>query len=463
MAEKSYTFVEETDSDNGHHWWYGLFHRGEKEAKSVKDLVDKILNDLKPGDCIKKLVIVGHGCPGNISVGNGQDGTDPKKEIDGNNEADWGPELDRLSCRFCKDGVVYLRGCNVGAESEGAEKLFKIAQHLKCAKVQAPTGVCNALYTKGEDQTVNPGDKTPPNSLPNPDKKKKKKKGMGEKTAISAGLDRENLIHFEPKQIVAARYLPRILGQDFSVEMIETHGVDLPDDLVAMLSKGFEDAVPQWLPEHAFSIDGYLQLRILLGYEIQQRVSQIQQPPGWVPPGALVGGITYYSVLRGDTTLTYILPEDVALELKKFHTKIIKRSMLGIPPTEFFVDTETELPNVVILLGSSAAVIAESASMFAEKIGTMASSNPNVMMDTEFDFASWKTGCEYNLILLGSPVDNILIKQLADEGFSTTDWATSSGEWEYIVAPYGDCDILIIGGADRDAVRAAAQELIYWL
>jgi S-layer protein (TIGR01564 family) len=39
-------------------------------------------------------------------------------------------------------------------------------------------------------------------------------------------------------------------------------------------------------------------------------------------------------------------------------------------------------------------------------------------------------------------------------------WASSPGEWEYIVAPYGDCDILIIAGMDRDATRSAAQSLI---
>ncbi|MBU7011093.1 MAG: S-layer protein, partial [Theionarchaea archaeon] len=45
-------------------------------------------------------------------------------------------------------------------------------------------------------------------------------------------------------------------------------------------------------------------------------------------------------------------------------------------------------------------------------------------------------------------------------GISAVDWATSPGEWEYITAPYGGCDVLIIAGMDRDATRAAAQELI---
>ncbi|MBU7031355.1 MAG: S-layer protein, partial [Theionarchaea archaeon] len=31
---------------------------------------------------------------------------------------------------------------------------------------------------------------------------------------------------------------------------------------------------------------------------------------------------------------------------------------------------------------------------------------------------------------------------------------------EYIVAPYGGCDVLVIAGMDRDATRSAAQDLI---
>ncbi|MBU7021092.1 MAG: S-layer protein, partial [Theionarchaea archaeon] len=83
-----------------------------------------------------------------------------------------------------------------------------------------------------------------------------------------------------------------------------------------------------------------------------------------------------------------------------------------------------------------------------------------VMLDTELDFAGWKAACEYNLVLIGGPVANIVVKQLVDEGVSTVDWTTSPGEWEYITDPYGDCDILIIAGADRDATREAAQDLI---
>ena len=128
MADKSYTFVETTDSDNGYDKWSNFWRFGTKRAVSVQDMVDQIVADLQPDDCIKKLTVIGHGGPGNISVGNGQSGTDPAKEINGNNEAQWGPQLDRLRCRFCTDGLVYLRGCNVGEKCRVVGTFQKIGQ-----------------------------------------------------------------------------------------------------------------------------------------------------------------------------------------------------------------------------------------------------------------------------------------------------------------------------------------------
>ncbi|KYK38518.1 MAG: hypothetical protein AYK18_17040 [Theionarchaea archaeon DG-70] len=81
-------------------------------------------------------------------------------------------------------------------------------------------------------------------------------------------------------------------------------------------------------------------------------------------------------------------------------------------------------------------------------------------MDIEFDFANWKVMCDYNLLLVGGPVANTIVKRAIDEGLSAVDWATSPGEWEYIVAPYGACDILIIAGMDRTATLAAVELLI---
>jgi S-layer protein (TIGR01564 family) len=83
-----------------------------------------------------------------------------------------------------------------------------------------------------------------------------------------------------------------------------------------------------------------------------------------------------------------------------------------------------------------------------------------VMTDSEFDFPEWKFACSYNLILIGGPVANEIVRHLVDEGSSLVAWEDSPGQWEYIKAPYNRCDILIVAGADRECTSAAVQELV---
>jgi hypothetical protein len=59
LADKSYAFVETADSHNGYDKWSNFFRSGTKLASSVKDLVNQIVADLQPEDCIKKLTIIG--------------------------------------------------------------------------------------------------------------------------------------------------------------------------------------------------------------------------------------------------------------------------------------------------------------------------------------------------------------------------------------------------------------------
>lgn len=121
---------------------------------------------------------------------------------------------------------------------------------------------------------------------------------------------------------------------------------------------------------------------------------------------------------------------------------------------------------MIIIVGSDAAAMdIVSATMLAAKISAMTSTAPDnlVMLDTELDFATWKAICDYNLILIGGPVANTIVEQLVENGISTADWAISPGGWEFIKAPYGGCDILIVAGADREASRAAAEYLITML
>jgi len=66
-----------------------------------------------------------------------------------------------------------------------------------------------------------------------------------------------------------------------------------------------------------------------------------------------------------------------------------------------------------------------------------------------------------NLVLVGGPVYNSIVKDLVDMGASTVDWATSSGEWEWIADPMAKgYDVLIVAGANREETRMAARDLV---
>ena len=69
-----------------------------------------------------------------------------------------------------------------------------------------------------------------------------------------------------------------------------------------------------------------------------------------------------------------------------------------------------------------------------------------------------------NLVLVGGPVYNSIVKDLVDMGASTVDWATSAGEWEWIADPMAKgYDVLIVAGANREETRMAAEDLIAML
>ncbi|MBU7017758.1 MAG: S-layer protein [Theionarchaea archaeon] len=83
-----------------------------------------------------------------------------------------------------------------------------------------------------------------------------------------------------------------------------------------------------------------------------------------------------------------------------------------------------------------------------------------VKVDTEFNFEEWKSSCPHNLILVGGPVVNSVVKKLVNEGLSKINWTVSPGHLEYIREPYGVCSILIIAGADRECTRKAVSFLV---
>jgi len=80
-----------------------------------------------------------------------------------------------------------------------------------------------------------------------------------------------------------------------------------------------------------------------------------------------------------------------------------------------------------------------------------------IKLDIEINTAS----LQKNLVLLGGPVYNSIVRDLGNMGASTVSWATSPGEWEWIADPFGrGYDVLIVAGANREETRLAAQQLV---
>jgi hypothetical protein len=308
MASKDITVVEVPKDDNGYDGLSKLF-QGATEVVDVEDMVDYVLDQLAPGDCIRTLTIIGHGCPGNISVGNGMSGTGSNKEISLDNEAVWGPQIDRLACKFCDDDDVFLRGCNVGADQAGAQLLLRIARRLRCATVRAPAGLCNGLISTGKIQEAGVGQEEPSTPIPASDyiedirrffrglfssvRKKKKK--------LAAGTGAKTVRDYRAEDIARARYLPRVVGQEFAPALLDSRGVMVPSELVSAFLRALASPKMGTLPAFGFAIEGYLQ------FEVRGARS-----PRWLPPGAMLAGSTLYSVLRQDTSIVYLLPESFA-------------------------------------------------------------------------------------------------------------------------------------------------------
>ncbi len=169
--------VEDGKPDNGYLRENAKRLKDPIRATSKKDMVDKILNKLKPGECIQKLTIVGHGTKGAIMVGSAQGPWQKCKYINTTHQDadDWKKELERLKGKFCKGAKVVLFGCKVGGGQEGADKLYEIAKFLDVV-VEAPTGTSYGDGTRdGITQRARPDKKPDPIEPPAGGKKKEKK------------------------------------------------------------------------------------------------------------------------------------------------------------------------------------------------------------------------------------------------------------------------------------------------
>lgn len=170
------TEVDITVIDHNNDGYLGgsaLFTLGELRASSVKDMVDKILNHLKEGQKIRKLTIIGHGNKGIIVMGSAK--KLKRNQYINSNEPEWKPELQRLKGKFADDGEIFLRGCNTGAGTKGANKLKKIAD-IVGVKVSAPTGKVYPLSEEsGSKHQVAYPNKPAPTAIPTPSESKKLK------------------------------------------------------------------------------------------------------------------------------------------------------------------------------------------------------------------------------------------------------------------------------------------------
>ena len=119
---------------------------------STKDLVDQAIAKLKPGQCIRRLVIAAHGA----EKTDGFTVLDPETRgvewIDGAQKQSLSPdvarELARLKAHFCKDAVIEFRVCRFGTGKKGEKAMQAVADAAGVA-VTAPMGEISSLAAIG--------------------------------------------------------------------------------------------------------------------------------------------------------------------------------------------------------------------------------------------------------------------------------------------------------------------------
>ena len=134
----------------------------------------------------------------------------------------------------------------------------------------------------------------------------------------------------------------------------------------------------------------------------------------------------------------------------------------GNKSNSWWIDPYTGNPNVVIVVGAGAP---DENVRTAKLLATAIINNGNskiesidiIKLDIEFNSVTNNK----NVILLGGPVDNSIVKDLVDMGVSTVDWATSRGEWEWIADPFAKgYDILIISGPEEGVLARNGQFVV---
>ncbi|HEX9496082.1 MAG TPA: hypothetical protein VGA38_10010 [Candidatus Limnocylindria bacterium] len=97
----------------------------------VKDMVDQALGQLKPGQCIGRLIICSHGSVGADGFMGFDNDLTGSEVIDGGTKDPIAQsvrdELGRLRGRFCPEGVIEFRVCRFGAGKNGRKALQAVA------------------------------------------------------------------------------------------------------------------------------------------------------------------------------------------------------------------------------------------------------------------------------------------------------------------------------------------------
>jgi len=253
--KKDIMVIEDSTNDNGYLTGKASRNPGALRATSKQDMVDKVLGELGKKDCIKTLTLVGHGSPGNISVGDGQ-GWETCKHINGNRN-EWESILTKLKGKFCTGGKLILIGCNVGACDNGRNKLKELADFLNVT-VEAPTGKTygNCSEEAGsEHQIATPGEPAPPHKSSPSDAKKKEKDRPGGEQKIPFDVQAVTGLAIYPAQLPVPTELDKIeydytdrdrisrflSGIDFS-ETIDGTGLGTDYDAYVFLRFGEEVA-----------------------------------------------------------------------------------------------------------------------------------------------------------------------------------------------------------------------------
>lgn len=202
-AVKTITVVEQEPAsppDNGFLAQKAGKNAGCLRVTSVKDMVDKVINSLKPNEKIQRLVIYGHGQPGVVGIGDGM-GWQTGKHI--NSDTAWQNELKRLKGKFTDDGEIFLGGCNTGANEAGSNKLKEVAD-VTGVTVKAPTGKVYGDCTEeagSVHQKGYPGSPAlPPIGTPGDEKKRKKEASTAHSFSMAELRNNISAVYFQPPQ-----------------------------------------------------------------------------------------------------------------------------------------------------------------------------------------------------------------------------------------------------------------------